>query len=95
MVIQKKARTIAELISHLLMLSRADQGRLKLHLEEVNVSELVEMIAEEQQILATERDITIQTKIEPELYAKLDETLYIAWMQRAQAGTIQDLVLLW
>ena len=50
MVIQKKARTIAELISHLLMLSRADQGRLKLHLEEVNVSELVEMIAEEQQI---------------------------------------------
>ena len=41
MVIQKKARTIAELISHLLMLSRADQGRLKLHLEEVNVSEPV------------------------------------------------------
>lgn len=80
MVIQKKARTIAELISHLLMLSRADQGRLKLHLEEVNVSELVEMIAEEQQILATERDITIQTKIEPELYAKLDETLYIRMM---------------
>ena len=27
MVIQKKARTIAELISHLLMLSRADQGK--------------------------------------------------------------------
>ena len=80
MVIQKKARTIAELISHLLMLSRADQGRLKLHLEEVNVSELVEMIVEEQQILATERDITIQTKIEPELYAKLDETLYIRMM---------------
>ena len=56
-LIQKKARTVAELISHLLMLSRADQGKVELHPEHVNVSELLEMIVEEQQILAKERAV--------------------------------------
>ena len=87
-LIQKKARTVAELISHLLMLSRADQGKVELHPEHVNVSELLEMIVEEQQILAKERDMTIQARIEPGLYAELDETLYIRMMDNLFSNAI-------
>lgn len=87
-LIQKKARTMAELISHLLMLSRADQGRIQLHLERVNVSELLEMIVEEQRIFAKEQKMEIQMEIEPELYMELDETLYIRMLDNLISNAI-------
>ena len=54
----------------------------------MNVSELLEMIVEEQQILAKERDMTIQARIEPGLYAELDETLYIRMMDNLFSNAI-------
>ena len=76
-LIEKKARNMAQIISQLLLLSRADQGRQKLQLETLNLSELTEMVCEEQAILAGEKQIIINTQIEPELYASVDETFYI------------------
>ncbi|RHV36903.1 HAMP domain-containing protein [Ruminococcus sp. OM05-10BH] len=76
-LIEKKARNMAQIISQLLLLSRADQGRQKLQLETLNLSELTEMVCEEQAILAGEKQIIINTQIEPELYASIDETFYI------------------
>lgn len=76
-LIQKKAHNMAQMISQLLLLSRADQGRQQLQLEVLNLSELTEMVCEEQSILAEEKQITINTQIEPELYASVDETFYI------------------
>lgn len=76
-LIEKKARNMAQIISQLLLLSRADQGRQKLQMESLNLSELTEMVCEEQSILAEEKQITISTQIEPELYASADETFYI------------------
>lgn len=87
-LIQKKAQTMAELISHLLMLSRADQGRIQLHLERVNVSELLEMIVEEQRIFAKERQMKIRMEIEPGLYIEVDETLYIRMMDNLISNAI-------
>ena len=49
------------MISQLLLLSRADQGREKINLERVDFSELVEMVAEEFTDLAKEKNIEIQT----------------------------------
>src|SRR5699024_4855424 len=53
-LIERKARDMAQMISHLLLLSRADQGRQKLQTERINVSELTEMVVEEQQMIAEE-----------------------------------------
>lgn len=79
LLIQRKARGMADMISQLLFLSRADQGRQPLHKEWINVSELTKMIAEEQQLLAdTEgRGIHVETGIVPEVWAEVDETFYI------------------
>lgn len=79
-LIQKKAGDMATMISHLLMLSRADEGRQRLNLEELNLSELTQMAAEEQSILAKERKITIETLIEEEIYTLADENFYIRMM---------------
>ena len=79
MLIEKKAKDMSDMISHLLFLSRADQGRQPLHREWLNVSELTEMTAEEQQFLAEDegRGVRIECEIEPDIYASVDETFYI------------------
>lgn len=76
-LIAKKAREMAGLISSLLLLSRADEGRQKLNKERLNLSELTQIIAEEQQMLAEEKQITVSTEIAPDIYAEVDESFYI------------------
>ena len=76
-LIQRKVKGVSDMISQLLLLSRADQGREKINLEQVDFSELVEMVVEEFIDMAKEQDIEIQTEIEPELYLTADQTLII------------------
>ncbi len=75
--IQRKASDMARLISQLLLLSRADQGRQPLNLELLSLSELTEITAEEQAELAAEKGIQLTAKIQPDILAEVDETLYI------------------
>ncbi len=79
LLIQRKAKEMSDMISQLLFLSRADQGRQQVRKEEINLSELTEMIGEEQQLLADEAGtgISIICRIQPDITAKVDETLYI------------------
>lgn len=78
-LIEAKAREMTGLISSLLFFSRADEGRQSLNKERLNLSELTEMVAEEQQMLADAqtRRISIHTEITPDLYAMADESFYI------------------
>ena len=46
LVIHKKTRILTNMLSQLLLLSRADQGREKLHMERLNFTELCEMAIE-------------------------------------------------
>ena len=79
LLIQKKTQDMSDIISHLLFLSRADQGRQPLQKEYLNLSELTGMVVEEQKFLAEEdgRGVTVDSRIEPDLYAWADETFYI------------------
>lgn len=73
--VQTQAQKMSALISQLLMLSRADQGQERLQWELVDVSELAELVAEQQQELAAGRGIAIRTKIAPHLLVRGDETM--------------------
>lgn len=75
--IQRKAEEMSSLISQLLLLSRADQGRQILHKEMLDISSLTEVTAEEQQLLAEDRGITIRTSIQPGMYMPADESFFI------------------
>lgn len=59
LLIRKKAGEMSQMISQLLLLSRADQGRQQLNKEEINISELTEIIVEEQKMLAQRRKIEV------------------------------------
>ena len=74
-VIGAQARKMSVLISQLLTLARADNGKQKLQYELVNLSELAEIIAEEQSLAAEEKGITLQTDISPEILMRADETM--------------------
>lgn len=73
----RKARDMSSMISQLLLLSRADQGRQALQKELLDISELTQMTAEEQQLLAQERHISIETDIEPGIVMEADESFFI------------------
>ena len=70
---------MADMISQLLFLSRADQGRQPLNKEVIDLSGLTEMTVEEGQMLADSqgRGIRIEAEIQPEIEAWADETFYI------------------
>ena len=78
-LIRRKAENMADMISKLLFLSRADQGRQPLNKEKIDLSGITEMTVEEGQMLADAdgRGIRIEGKITPDIEAWADETFYI------------------
>lgn len=87
-MIEKKSREMAQMVSQLLFLSRADQGKQQLQKENLNISELTQMIAEEQQMIAQEKHIVIETEISQDIYAWIDESLYIRMLINLMANAI-------
>ena len=73
--IHTQAARMAALLSQLLMLARADKGRQVVQREPVDLSELVEMVAETEAEQAEARNITVQTELEPGVTVQGDETL--------------------
>lgn len=73
--IHAQAARMAALLSQLLMLARADKGRQVVQREPVDLSELVEMVAETEAEQAEARNITVQTELEPGVTVQGDETL--------------------
>ena len=76
-VILGQSKKMSALISQLLTLARADQGTVRLELEYLNVSDVTSMVALEQESFAAERGIELQQDIQPELYARVDESLFM------------------
>ena len=52
-----------------------ERGRQKLNLENINLSELIEMTVETQTLSAKSKNIKFITKIMPEIYANIDEMM--------------------
>lgn len=88
LLIRKKAGEMSQMISQLLLLSRADQGRQQLNKEEINISELTEIIVEEHKMLAHRRKIEVHTKIEPNITGYLDESFYIRMLDNLISNAV-------
>ncbi len=88
LLIRKKAGEMSRMISQLLLLARADQGRQQLNKEEINISELTEMIVEEQKMLAQGRKIEIHTEIEQGITGYLDESFYIRMLDNLISNAV-------
>lgn len=73
--IRNTAHRMSELISSLLMLTRAETNRIHLCPEPLNFSEMTELIAEEFSIQAEEKKICLITDIQPNILIQADQTL--------------------
>lgn len=76
-VILGQSKKMSALISQLLTLARADQGREKLELEKLNISEIITMVSLEQEEIASRQGISISHDIQPDIFAFVDQTLLI------------------
>ena len=74
-IIEKEGQKMSKLVSQLLTLARMERGRQKLNIENINLSELLEMIIETQTLSAKTKNIKFVTKIMPEIYANIDEMM--------------------
>jgi len=74
-IIEKEGQKMSKLVSQLLTLARMERGRQKLNIENINLSELLEMIIETQTLSAKTKNIKFVTKIIPEIYANIDEMM--------------------
>ena len=75
--INKQAKRMSSLVSKLLMLSRSDAGRLNLDMEKVDFTEVATDIAEQQQMIVEDYDITIETDIDKDIKIIADEGMLI------------------
>lgn len=72
-----QARRMSALIAQLLTLARADRGQVKLQLEQVDLSGLAQMAAEQMRETADRRSIRVETQIQPGLSIQGDESLLL------------------
>ncbi|MEA3211044.1 MAG: two-component system, OmpR family, sensor kinase [Chthoniobacter sp.] len=68
----EQTRRLSSITESLLLLSRADAGRLKLDLAEADVCEIVTACSEDTAIICEERGITIDMKLPSVLHAAVD-----------------------
>ena len=60
-----EAKRMAEMVDSLLMLARADEGRAPLHLESVDLRELLEEVAETANILSEQSGVQVSVDVPP------------------------------
>lgn len=72
--IQRQAYKMRNLVTQLLAFTRLDRGIEKLHLEEIDLSELIEITCEENKA-RNEKGITLDWKVEPNLKVEADFSL--------------------
>ncbi len=76
-VVQNKLDMMTKMTAQLLLLARADQGKIDLHKEKIAFSELSEMVALEFKELALNKGIELVYDIKEDLYVKGDETMLL------------------
>ena len=76
-VIQSQARNMSALIGQLLTLARADQGRLNLEKEPIDLGELTQMVAAQTEELAAAKGIRVECRADAGLWVQGDETMLV------------------
>lgn len=87
-VILKQSKKMTSLISQLLLLARTDQKNNHLVFEQINISELAEIVADELTLMAESADIEMKTDIEPNLIIEADQTLMMRLLMNLISNAI-------
>lgn len=70
-----QAQKMSRLLAQLLMLARADANKIQFEIEKFDFSELAEIVLEETEQLAADKNITVKSDIETDVEVEGDQTL--------------------
>ena len=87
--VQEQARKMSALISQLLTLARADRGQDRLLLEQIDLSNLTEMVSMQVQEMAEEKRIRVHTDIAPEITVLGDETMLMRMLLNLMENAVK------
>ncbi len=87
--VQEQARKMSALIAQLLTLARADRGQDRLLLEQIDLSNLTEMVSMQVQEMAEEKQITVHTDIAPEITVLGDETMLMRMLLNLMENAVK------
>ncbi len=88
--IQQQAMKISSLIANLLTLARMDNGQDKQwNLEKINLSELIDVIIEQQNELAEKKGITITKEAEQNIFIRAEETMLMRMLINLIENAVQ------
>jgi len=83
----KELQRLKSITQKLLLLSRIDAGELKLNLRPLNLSQLIEGIAEDTEILAPA--LTMESELDPDLWVMADADLMKQVVQNLAANAVK------
>ena len=86
--IRRQARKMSELIAKLLSYTRLEQGSRRIEPEELDLSEMVEDICEEQR-LAMDRNVEISCEAQPQVRVQGDLSLLISLVQNLVTNAVK------
>ena len=89
MNLQEENRRLSRITQSLLLLSQADSGRLKLSLEEVDLSQEVEALAEDAELLCAKEGLEFNNEVENGIKVQADRVLLGQAMQNLLSNAIK------
>lgn len=87
-VILKQSKKMSSLISQLLLLARTDQKKNNLLFEQIDMSELTEIVIEELTPIAKSAAIELKSDVSPQLFIEADQTLMMRMLMNLITNAI-------
>ncbi|MEA5083904.1 MAG: HAMP domain-containing sensor histidine kinase [Lachnospiraceae bacterium] len=88
-VILRQSKKMSKLINELLMLAKTDNNKQIISLETLNLSETMQMVIEEMEIMSSEKNIEFLNDIDSNIYINADQTLIMRMLINLMSNAIQ------
>ncbi|WP_304509555.1 sensor histidine kinase [Anaerotignum sp.] len=88
-VILRQSKKMSKLISELLMLARTDNNKQAVHFERLNLSETIQIVIEEMDLVAHNKNIKFKTDISDDIYINADQTLIMRMLINLMSNAVQ------
>ncbi|MGE4214086.1 MAG: sensor histidine kinase [Anaerotignaceae bacterium] len=88
-VILRQSKKMSNLISELLMLARTDNNKQAINLENLNLSETMQMVIEEMEVMDNKKNIEFIDDIDSDIYINADQTLIMRMLINLMSNAVQ------
>lgn len=88
-VILRQSKKMSKLINELLMLARTDNNKQTINLENLNLSETMQLVIDEMKIMSSNKNIEFLADIENDVFINADQTLIMRMLINLMSNAVQ------